>query len=259
MLVILSILWQWIEDMHATIWLTEKLGIENHLTLLQLLMFAGGFLWLTFVLRWPTRPAGVTENDAPVTGASSDPPAQLASGMKTFGIAFPYLPANLLDNQWVRAYPKDTEVKPKATVALDSPVSGSIIVEAPEGHAYEYRLPPNVRLSNRVVYSAKYTPTTMIFTQVELSSTDGTQKMNKWIKYEPRNGPPYPTKGYEDYECTFPIPGEPLQDGWRKFELALPEIVAETWGKHGLIFRGIGIFRIRGSLGISPIEFYESR
>jgi hypothetical protein len=178
---------------------------------------------------------------------------------KTYEIRFDYLPANMLDSGWVRAYPKDTDVKPKTTVASDASFPGSVVIDAPNGHAYDHHLSRNAKLSDQLIFAAKYTPTTMIFTEVQLSSKDGSQTVHKWIKYEPGNGSPHPTNGCEDYEYTYPIQGVPLQSEWRKFTISLPEVVAQTWGKHGLTFRGITVFRVRGSLSISPIEFYESR
>jgi hypothetical protein len=178
--------------------------------------------------------------------------------IKIYEISFDYLPGNLLDEGWVRAYPKDAP-RPNATVASDAPIAGSVRIEAYDGHAYNFWLPRNVKLSDRVVFAAKYTSTTMIFTDVELSSKDGSQKMIKQIKYEPGNGAPHPTTGWEDVEWTLPIPGEPLKNEWRKFDISLPEAVAQTWGTRGWIFKGIVKFRIRGSLEISPIEFCESR
>jgi len=53
--------------------------------------------------------------------------------------------------------------------------------------------------------------------------------------------------------------GKPLQNEWRSFEIYLPDVVAQTWAKRGLIFKGVTVFRLRARLGISPIEFYESR
>jgi hypothetical protein len=189
--------------------------------------------------------------------ASPEPIIQLH---KTFEVRFDYLPGNMLDNGWTRAYPNDTEVRPRVTRASDAPIVGSVVIDAPDGHAYDYPLPRNVKLSDRLVFAAIYTATTMIFTKVELSSQDGTQTTQKWIKYEPGAGLPRPTPGHGDYECTFPIVGEPLpNDGWRRFDISLPETVARTWGVHGLIFRGITVLRLRGGLSISPIEFYESR
>jgi hypothetical protein len=178
---------------------------------------------------------------------------------KIFEIRFDYLPGNLLDNGWVRAYPKDANARPNTTVSSDAPIAGSINIEAEAGHAYNLSLPMNARLSDRLVFAAKYTATTMIFTDVDLSAKDGTQKTTKGIKYLLGKGAPHPTKDWENDEWTVYIPGEPLKNGWRRFDISLPEDVSQTWGTRGLIFRGIAKFRIRGSLGISPIEFYESR
>jgi len=192
-------------------------------------------------------------------GDSQNERPSTSEQVKTCEIRFEYLPGNLLDNGWVRAYPKDTDVRPKATIAPDAPIAGSIIIDAPDGHAYEYQLPINVRLSDRLKFAAKYSSTTMIFTWVELSSIDGTQTVNKLIKYIVGKESPHPTKGWEKLEYTLPIVGEPMINQWRRFDIDLPEAVARTWGRDGLIFKGITGFRLRGSLGISPIEFYESR
>jgi hypothetical protein len=185
-------------------------------------------------------------------------PALASPARRTFEIRFDYLPGNMLANGWIRAYPKDVEVKPQATLASDAPIAGSVVIDAPDGHAYDYQIPRTVKLSDRLVFAAIYTATTMIFTKVEMSSKDGTQTTQKWVKYEPGAGLPHPTAGHDDYECTFPIIGVPLQNGWRTFDISLPETVAQTWGVQGFIFRGITVLRLRGSLSISPIEFYES-
>lgn len=179
--------------------------------------------------------------------------------IKTFEIRFDYLPGNMLDNGWVRPYLKEADAKPKATLAPDAPVAGSIIIDVPEGHAFEYQLPRNVRMSDRLIYTARYFATTMIFTRLELSSIDGTQTVQKLIKYELGTGSPYPTKGCEEREYTLPLAGEPVKNQWRRFEIALPEAVARTWGKHGLVFKGVTGFLVRSTIGISPIEFYELR
>lgn len=201
--------------------------------------------------RWSQRPNHESNNPSASRPSTSEQ-------AKIFEIRFEYLPGNLLDNGWVRAYPKDAPARPNATVASDAPIAGSINIETYDGHAYNFSLPMNARLSDRLVFAAKYTSTTMIFTDVQLSSKDGTQKMTKQIKYLLGRGAPHPTKDWENDEWTFLIPGEPLKNEWRKFDIALPDVVAKTWGTKGLIFRGIERFRIRGSLGVSPVEFYET-
>jgi hypothetical protein len=99
----------------------------------------------------------------------------------------------------------------------------------------------------------------MIFFHVELTSADGSQKANKLLKFTLGDGPPFPTKGWEEREYTVPILGEPLKNEWRKFDIVLPEVVARTWGKNGLIFKGVTTFGLRGNITISRLAFYETR
>jgi hypothetical protein len=193
------------------------------------------------------------------TDRSRNGRASTSEQVKTYEIRFDYLPGNLLDNGWVRAYPKDADVRPKATLIPDAPIAGSILIDSPEGHAYDFPVQRSVKLSDRLVFVAKYSATTMIFATLELSSVDGTQAVYKSIKFELGKGLPHPTKGWEEYEYTLPVNGEPIINDWRRFDIALPEAVAQTWGKHGMILKGVTKFRLRGSLSISPIEFYESR
>jgi hypothetical protein len=175
----------------------------------------------------------------------------------THKITFDYLPSNMMDNGWTRAYPSDATEKPKATLVSGAPIAGSIAMDAPEGHAYNYELPRNARLSDSLEYAAKYKPATMIFIMVELSSKDGTKTECKWIKPVPGSGSPQQTSNNKD-EWTLPIPGEPMKNEWRKFAISLPDAVEKTWGKFGYIFKAVTAFRLRGNPEISPIDFYES-
>ncbi len=175
----------------------------------------------------------------------------------THKIGFDYLPKNMLESGWVRAYPPD-EVKPRATVEHDAPVQGSVTITAPAGHAYDYRLPRNAVLSNRIAFTAKYLDEdTMIFVRLDLRSEDGNEKRQKWVKIlVGTRETSYPTPKWEDQECTLVVTGTPV-DGWRRLELFLPDVTQKTWGKLGLIFEGITTIRLRASLKISPICLYE--
>ena len=172
-------------------------------------------------------------------------------------IRFDHLPKNMLECGWVRAYPQDTSIKPEATVEPDAPASGSVAISAPAGHAYDYRLPQNVVPASRITFTAKYLNETMIFVHLALSSKDGKEKCHKWVKILVGADQAYSTGGYEDQEYTLVLPGKPVQSGWRSFDLILPDVVRKTWGKHGLVFEGVTILRLRSSLEISPICFYE--
>ena len=172
-------------------------------------------------------------------------------------IRFDHLPKNMLECGWVRAYPQDSSIKPEATVEPDAPASGSVAISAPAGHAYDYRLPQNAVPASRITFTAKYLNETMIFVRLALSSKDGREKCQKWVKILVGADQAYSTGGYEDQEYTLVLPGTPVQGGWRSFDLILPDVVRKTWGKHGLVFEGVTILRLRSSLEISPICFYE--
>jgi len=163
----------------------------------------------------------------------------------------------MLESGWDRAYPPDA-VKPKATVEQDAPVQGSVTITAPERHAYDYRLPQNAVLSNRIAFTAKYLDKdTMIFVRLNLRSQDGKEKQQKWVKILlGMHEGSYPTPQWEDHECTLEVRGTAV-DGWRQLDLFLPEVAQKTWGKLGLVFEGITTIRLRASLQISPIRFYE--
>jgi hypothetical protein len=59
----------------------------------------------------------------------------------------------------------------------------------------------------------------------------------------------YSTGGYEDQEYTLVLPGKPVHGGRRSFDLVLPDAVRKTWGKHGLVFEGVTILRLRSRSG----------
>src|SRR5262245_60621479 len=84
----------------------------------------------------------------------------------THEVYFDHLPKNLLESGWTRAYPKDTSVKPEATLEPDAPVPGSVKINAPAGHAYDYRLPQTAIPSNRIAFTSKYLNETMIFSSL---------------------------------------------------------------------------------------------
>jgi len=181
----------------------------------------------------------------------------ISKDILTYAIHFDHLPKNLLESGWTRAYPKDASVKPEATLEPDAPVPGSVKINAPTGHAYDYRLPPNAIPSNRITFTAKYLNETMIFLFLVLSSKNGKEKCRKWVKILVGANQAESTRGYENQEYTLVLPGKPLKSGWRQFDLLLPDVVRKTWGRHGLVFEGVSILRLRSSLHISPIYFYE--
>jgi hypothetical protein len=175
----------------------------------------------------------------------------------TFEINFNHLPKNILEAEWCLAYPPNSQVKPKTTFLSDAPVPGSVAIAAPADHAFDYRLPASVHPSNKVVFSAKYLNGTMIFLQFILKPKSGTESYWRWVKISVGDRQSFRTPGYEVHEWTLKVRGEPLGNGWRRFDLSLRDVARDTWEKDGLSFEGVAVFRVRGTLEISPIRFYE--
>jgi hypothetical protein len=116
---------------------------------------------------------------------------------------------------------------------------------------------PNEITSFPSGFTAKYGNETMVFVQLALRSKDRQAKCRKWVKISIGADQSYPTPGYEEKECTLVLPGTLVAGGWRHFDLNLPDVVSKTWGKHGLVFDGVTMLRLRSSLQISPIRFYQ--
>jgi hypothetical protein len=170
-------------------------------------------------------------------------------------IRFDYLPSSPLSNGWTIGY-RDPGPKAKWTSPVDAPMKGSISIQMDPLCAIQLVLAPNETLCERIVYSARYSHTTMIFVRVGLASANGLQTDEKWIKFVVGSGPSYQTPGYEKDEWTLPLVGNALTVGWRRFDISLPDAVGKTWGAQGWVFASLRIIRLRGDLAISPIELY---
>ncbi len=123
-----------------------------------------------------------------------------------YEIRFDYLPASPLDNGWTVAYGAPGPAA-KWCSPSDSPEPGSISIEIDPGCAIQRVLDPNLTLSDRIIYSAKYASTTMLFFRVGLASLDGSKTADKWIKIDVGRRLPFRTPGYEENEWTLPSRG----------------------------------------------------
>jgi hypothetical protein len=52
--------------------------------------------------------------------------------------------------------------------------------------------------------------------------------------------------------------GTNLGNGWKAFEVSLPDQGRRSFGKDGRLYRRLFRIRIRGSLAISPIKLYRA-
>lgn len=174
-------------------------------------------------------------------------------------IRFDYLPDLPTQHGWTPGYAGREEPEAEAYTAVSSaPVPGSIAINTSKHYALDYHLGHVV--CDGLQFEAKYTATTMIFTEITLRSRDGSHFTKKWIKYNLGNAAgnvgirAEVTKGYE-YEYTIWWPATALSNGWVSLDISLSEAVEHTWGKTGFSYESLETFRIRGSLSISPIRW----
>lgn len=172
-------------------------------------------------------------------------------------IRFDYLPDSPINHGWTVAEGDFTTAKWSSP--LDAPVPGSISIEMDPGCALDKILEPNLTLSDRVKYSATYSTTTMLYMLVGLASRDGSQTPQKWIRFDVGTGGPYRNSPGYGNEYKLPVEGTLQPNGWRKFDISLPDAVAKTWGTQGWTFRSLQKIRLRGNVAITPIELYQSR
>jgi hypothetical protein len=172
-------------------------------------------------------------------------------------IRFDYLPDSPLNHGWRVSYGGQPVSNAPWTHPADGP-PGSLWLQLEAGCAMDFAIEPSASLADRITYMAKYTDTTMIFIRVRMTSPDSMATQEKWIKLELGKDDPRPTAKWEQEEWTLPVSGIPIKSGWREFDLSLPDAVRRTWGTHGWTFKRILTIRIRGRLGISPIDLSES-
>jgi hypothetical protein len=185
-------------------------------------------------------------------------PAQARSNDLIYEIGFDYLPASPLDDGkgWKRAYGSGTP-----SFRTDPDFPGSLVMDVTNGEfAMDHRVPPHATLCDRLELTIKYTQSTMIFTGIDVTSRDGSQRKKVWIKYYPGNRPPEQTKdaphdpSTQLPEQTVWITPELLHNGWMAFAIALPETVTRALGAQGWVYNSLWAIRLRGLLSISPIR-----
>jgi hypothetical protein len=183
-------------------------------------------------------------------------------------IAFNYLPASPLNNGWRIAY-FDRRFKQEEhagieanwrsdrwKVAPDCPREGSIMIDLDNG-AFDYDVTRNSYLTRRVEFDAHYVKdSALVFLQVLVATRDGKNTPTKFVKLIIGSNAPYPTPGYEDSEYTVEIEPPAVGHGWRRVVLNLPDVVERSWGQDGWSYKELRKIRLRGKLGISPIELY---
>lgn len=172
-------------------------------------------------------------------------------------IGFEYLPASPLQKGWKKAYTPEAQ----ATFTTDHDIADSLQMETQGGFAMDHVVPPHAVLASRLRFTAKYTDTTMIFAYVDVSTKNGEQRNVVWLKIY--YGEPRAIRTPGDWhnpqaslpEQTIYFPAQTLSLGRLMFDIDLREIVRQSIGDQGWVYKGIRKIRLRGDLSISPIAF----
>ncbi len=180
-------------------------------------------------------------------------------------IEFNYLPRSPLDNGWKKAY------KPEGTAEFgrDNDIPDSLRIKVTNSEfAMDYPVQHQAKEANHLEFTAKYVnsvdvqQSTMIFTDVEVATKDGSQCKMVWIKYYPGARDTYPTPGEESkasinriQEQTVSLPPLKLDGNRVTLDIDFPEVVNSALGTQGWVYKSVKMVRLRGALSISPLVF----
>lgn len=182
-----------------------------------------------------------------------------STSVVTYTIGFDYLPQSPLENEWTRAYKQDaifeSGTDPEMPGSLRLKVKGSEL-------AIDRAVPPYARLSDRLCFTARTSTSTMIFTQLEVTTKDGKERKPVWIKFYPdraaraiRTPGDWHDPSKQIPEQTVWLPFKTLENGIMRYDIDLHKAVELALGSEGWIYNAISTIRLRGDLSISPIVF----
>jgi len=172
-------------------------------------------------------------------------------------IRFDYLPVSPLQKGWKKAYKPEGQ----ATFATDHDITDSLRMATQGEFAMDHTVPPHATLAGHLRFTAKYADATMIFAYVVVSTKNGEQRKAVWFKIYYGEARAIRTPGdWHDPQRDLPeqtiyFPAQTLSHGRLMFDIDMREIVRQSIGDQGWIYKGIQKIRLRGDLSISPIEF----
>ncbi len=169
-------------------------------------------------------------------------------------ISFDYLPIPLIEKGWKIHYKKDVSSDkrqvPDFTVDSNSPVPGSLNISPTCFYGLDYYVQQNMNMANIVDYYIKPISRAVFYLRVKVSSIDQSTSKCVWIAHILEEGKP---EKVNDNEWNYFDKGDILENGWRHITSSLEDEVRDTYGREGLVYRGLERIRLRGELSISPI------
>jgi hypothetical protein len=167
-------------------------------------------------------------------------------------IDFSYLPdGSTLDHGWELAKEENPGTLPKITPLRDVTVCAEVMmsIEKKGWYGLDYLL-PHVSVYDRVRFTARFGDSGVLYFKFRVWASEGQEK-TVWIAQMPVGGTS--PHGDGSIEWRVSMPKKILPDGWIMFDLPLRDQVNATFRRSEYQLLGI---RVRGSLDVSPIEFF---
>jgi hypothetical protein len=179
-----------------------------------------------------------------------------------YTVNFDYLPLSPLENGWTRAYHPDAVVE----FATDPEISGSLRINVKSGElAIDHTIPPHGCFSDRLLFKVKLSPSTMIFTRLEVTNKDRSERKQVWMKYyADRTARAERTPGdwhnptSQIPEQTVRLPFKTLGNGVTEYDIDFHKSVELALGSQGWIYNAVNVVRLRGNLSLSPLVFKKN-
>ena len=189
-------------------------------------------------------PPGIKQTDAPFQPL-------LAHLEKIGDIRFSY-PVSPVDQGWELAAGSETS---QLVFSAPAEYPFGLTISATPNQAIDYNVPKDLKIGNRVRFETRLSDGAYVYARVQLTSRDA-RRVSKvgWIACGVGDKP---AKKISDVEWL--IYRMPRDNGWTLFDLSLPEEVSNShFGQQeGLRFYELVTIRLRGTLSVSPIEFYR--
>jgi hypothetical protein len=262
------------EKVHTLAWLLEMVGVmavltagfgylrhklQQPTTLLTLATFFGAGVVLLILPRAVYSLSGKRgERQLP---AKVDQTASVTDGqpIRIHTIDFRYL-ANPQDsplNHGWKWSEKDESAGVIFRLSEDAPVPGSLAILPLVFYGLDFPLQQNWILADRVEYSAKYVDAQAAFyTRVTVGFDSGRKDEQIWIAHKVGRAAPEPDGPNSKNWVVF-LPGKPIGNGWRSFDVLLENEVRNLYQNQGAFLKHLSALRLRAGLSVSPIQLFE--
>jgi hypothetical protein len=170
-------------------------------------------------------------------------------------IRFDYLPDTPASHGWTIGLDQGALEPPSFVAVPDAPVPGSIAIHSRGTYYMDYAVDPHAAFSDRVDVTVRYSKDAMVYAKIRVETRDGAKSKTVWLAEKIGNSR---DKQFNESEWEFSSPGAFLDGGWVALALPLSGQITTSFGRQGWVFDRLIGFRVRGSLGLSPLTLYKS-